>query len=46
MAIIQKGRRESTFIDPNNLDAEPFVWEGRWRNLDPVDHASQNLARL
>ncbi|RMF79222.1 MAG: carbohydrate ABC transporter permease, partial [Chloroflexi bacterium] len=36
LAIIQKGRRESTFIDPNNPDAGPIVWQGRWRELDAV----------
>ena len=36
MAIFQRGRRESTFIDPNNPEAEPILWEGRWRELSPV----------
>jgi multiple sugar transport system permease protein len=36
LGIIQKGRNESTFIDPANPDGEPIVWEGRWRSLTPV----------
>jgi multiple sugar transport system permease protein len=36
LAIIQKGRRDSTFIDPENPEAEPIVWEGAWRTLEPV----------
>lgn len=36
LALLNGGRRDSTFIDPENLDAEPIEWEGRWRALDPV----------
>jgi len=36
LAILQAGRRESTFIDPANPQAEPILWEGRWRELKPV----------
>lgn len=36
LALSQPGRRESTFIDPNNVEAEPIVWEGSWRTLEPV----------
>lgn len=35
-AIIKKGRQESTFIDPQNLEAGPIQWEGSWRPLEPV----------
>ncbi len=34
LAALQKSRRESTFVDPENPDAEPIVWEGRWQQLD------------
>ena len=36
LAIIQKGRNESAFIDPANPEGEVLVWEGRWRSLKPV----------
>lgn len=35
-ALFKKGREQSQFIDPNNLDAGPIEWVGRWRTLDPV----------
>jgi multiple sugar transport system permease protein len=33
-AIIQKGREESTFIDPRNPEAGPIQWMGKWRTLE------------
>jgi multiple sugar transport system permease protein len=33
-AIIKKGREESTFIDPQNPDAGPIQWTGKWRTLE------------
>ncbi|MCP4543674.1 MAG: carbohydrate ABC transporter permease [Chloroflexi bacterium] len=33
-AIIQKGREESTFIDPQNPEAGPIQWTGKWRALE------------
>ncbi|MEO1286927.1 MAG: carbohydrate ABC transporter permease [Chloroflexota bacterium] len=36
LALLNGRRRDSTFVDPNNLDAEPIEWEGRWRTLKPV----------
>lgn len=33
-AILKKGQRESTFIDPANPGAGEIVWTGSWRNLD------------
>lgn len=36
LAILTKGRQSSTFIDPDDPTAEPIVWEGAWRTLDPV----------
>ena len=36
MAILERGRLESTFIDPAAPDAPPVVWQGSWRTLEPV----------
>jgi multiple sugar transport system permease protein len=36
LAIVRKGRQSSEFIDPANPDAGVIVWEGIWRQLDPV----------
>jgi multiple sugar transport system permease protein len=36
LVLIDPGRRSSTFIDPNNPDAEPIEWEGNWRQLEPM----------
>ena len=35
-ALFDKGRSESTFIDPQNPEAGEIVWEGRWRTLQPA----------
>jgi len=40
LALIQRGRSQSTFIDINNPDADPIEWEGNWRQLDPVRESS------
>ena len=34
LALYQKGRQASQFIDPSNPAAGPFEWEGNWRGLD------------
>lgn len=34
MALIQKGRQESQFIDPKNPEAGLITWEGAWRSLE------------
>jgi multiple sugar transport system permease protein len=34
LAIVKKGRRESTFIDPANPQAGEMKWQGSWRTLD------------
>ena len=36
LALLQKGRSSSTFIDPADPDAGELEWEGRWRTLDPA----------
>ena len=36
LALIDKGRSESTFIDPANPEAGEITWEGRWRTLEPA----------
>lgn len=33
-ALLKKGQRESTFIDPQNPEAGEIIWQGSWRNLD------------
>ena len=33
LAIVKKGRQESTFIDPANPAAGEIVWPGAWRTL-------------
>ncbi len=32
--MVKKGREESTFLDPQNPEAGPIPWKGRWRTLD------------
>jgi multiple sugar transport system permease protein len=34
LAILKKGRRESTFIDPANPEAGEIKWQGSWRALE------------
>src|SRR5262249_28367933 len=34
LAIVRKGRKESTFIDPANPQAGEIRWQGSWRTLD------------
>lgn len=34
LALYKKGRQVSEFLDPQNLDAGPFEWEGNWRGLE------------
>lgn len=36
LALYKKGRQSSEMLDPQNLEAGPFVWEGTWRQLDRV----------
>jgi len=33
LLLIDKGREESTFIDPADAAQTPIVWHGRWRTL-------------
>ena len=35
-ALYRKGREDSDWLDPNNLEAGPINWEGRWRVLEPA----------
>jgi multiple sugar transport system permease protein len=35
LAIVRKGREQSTFVDPDHPD-QPIEWQGRWRTLDRV----------
>ena len=34
LALYKKGRTVSQFVDPNNIEAGPFEWEGNWRGLE------------
>jgi multiple sugar transport system permease protein len=34
MAALKKTNKVTTFIDPKNPEAEPFVYEGSWRTLE------------
>jgi multiple sugar transport system permease protein len=36
MALVEKGREQSGFVDPANPDAGLVTWQGRWRVLTPV----------
>ena len=36
LALLTKGRRSSTFIDPADPATGEITWEGSWRALDPV----------
>ena len=33
LLLVQKGRKESTFIDPADASQTPIVWQGSWRTL-------------
>ena len=35
-ALVQKGREQSSFVDPANTQAGLIEWEGRWRTLERV----------
>jgi multiple sugar transport system permease protein len=35
-ALYKPGRQSSEFIDPQNSDAGPIVWDGQWRTLRAV----------
>ena len=36
LALVDRGREESGFVDPANPDAGLITWEGRWRTLEPA----------
>jgi multiple sugar transport system permease protein len=37
LALLTPGRRESTFVDPQEPTAEPIVWQGAWRTLTALE---------
>jgi len=41
-AMFKKGREESLFLDPQNPEAGPIEWEGRWRTLERSWYFSLN----
>jgi multiple sugar transport system permease protein len=34
LALVKKGQKESTFVDPQNPEGGEITWQGSWRNLD------------
>jgi len=36
LALLQRGRTESQFVDPANPEAPPITWQGSWRTLEPA----------
>lgn len=36
LALLEAGRRRSTFVDPQDPTRAPLEWQGSWRTLDPV----------
>jgi multiple sugar transport system permease protein len=40
LALVQRGREASAFLDPNAPEAGLIEWDGRWRTLDPVRELS------
>jgi multiple sugar transport system permease protein len=38
LAILEKTRNASKFLDPANPTAPPIDWQGSWRTLKPVTH--------
>ena len=34
LAMLKPGRTQSTFIDPQNPNAAPILWQGAWRSLE------------
>ncbi len=36
LALVEDKRNWSLFLDPENVEAGPIYWEGKWRTLEPV----------
>ena len=36
LILIEKGREQSTFVDPTESAQTPIVWQGKWRTLDQL----------
>ncbi|MEQ8439907.1 MAG: carbohydrate ABC transporter permease [Ilumatobacter fluminis] len=36
LALLERGAESSVFVDPDDVDAEPILWEGRIQTIDPV----------
>jgi multiple sugar transport system permease protein len=34
LALVEPGREQSAFVDPQNPAAGPITWQGRWRTLE------------
>src|SRR6185369_3542880 len=45
-ALVNKGREESDFVDPQNPAGGLIHWVGRWRTLQPVYHFAPTLSNF
>jgi multiple sugar transport system permease protein len=36
LALLEPGRKSSTFVDPATPDTAPITWQGSWRTLDHI----------
>ncbi len=46
LALIRKGQTESRFVDPAHPAADPVVWQGSWRTLEPVTVLNPRLTNF
>ena len=46
LLLIEKGREDSTFIDPADPTATPIQWHGRWRTLDQAFTFAPQIANF
>jgi multiple sugar transport system permease protein len=46
LLLIEKGREDSTFIDPADPAATPILWHGRWRTLDQAFTFAPEIANF
>jgi multiple sugar transport system permease protein len=46
LLLIEKGREDSTFIDPADPTATPIRWHGRWRTLDQAFTFAPEIANF
>jgi multiple sugar transport system permease protein len=46
LLLVDKGREDSTFIDPADPTATPIPWHGRWRTLDQAFTFAPEIANF